>query len=257
MFPSSCLDGASHGWVPVNTHCTPVHTPVEKVWVAQTTRAQHYSHGSGAMSKGHDSRTQPSSRSCYATTQRCGQLIRRVATEELAKTEEPVTTEAVRAREPAAEPPVETTEAEIAREAEEPITKEIIRGGANSARPDERKLWNQPTSRKSMIKVLPNRVCSLAAERTDHRVQAQTTENLGDESLYFNSLSVERPYQGFPGHDSGGHGSRGRNTPSTWTFRTRTSWCRLRKRLWRCSRCRSLSMWWRFFRSSVKKLSGT
>ena len=60
-----------------------------------------------------------------------------------------------------------------------------------------------------MIKVLPNRVCSLAAERTDHRVQAQTTENLGDESLCFNSLSVERPYQGFPGHDSGGHGSCG------------------------------------------------
>ena len=33
-------------------------------------------------------------------------------------------------------------------------------------------------------------------------VQAQTTENVADESLHFNSLSVERPYQV---HDSGGH----------------------------------------------------
>ena len=46
-------------------------------------------------------------------------------------------------------------------------------------------------------------------------------------------------------------------TPSTWTFRARTPWCRLRKRLWTYSRCSSLSVLWRFFRSSARKLSGT
>ena len=39
-------------------------------------------------------------------------------------------------------------------------------------------------------------------------------------------------------HDSGGHGSRCWTTPSTWTFRTRTPWCRP----WRCSRFRPLSV---------------
>ena len=85
-------------------------------------------------------------------------------------------------------------------------------------------------------------------------VQAQTTENLADVlQLSFGGEAVS----GSTGHDSGGHGSRGWPTPSTWTLRTQTPWCRLRKRLWRCSRCRSLSEKWRFFRSSVRKLSGT
>ena len=32
-------------------------------------------------------------------------------------------------------------------------------------------LWKQSTSRKLMIQVLPNRVCSIAAELTDHRAR--------------------------------------------------------------------------------------
>ena len=34
----SCLGGSSHGWVPVNTHSTPVPTSEGRLWVAQ----QHY-----------------------------------------------------------------------------------------------------------------------------------------------------------------------------------------------------------------------
>ena len=34
MSPSSCLDGASHGWVPVNTHSTPVPGTPGRLWVA-------------------------------------------------------------------------------------------------------------------------------------------------------------------------------------------------------------------------------
>ena len=33
--PPPCLGGASHGWVPVNTHGTPVLTSVRRPWVAQ------------------------------------------------------------------------------------------------------------------------------------------------------------------------------------------------------------------------------
>ena len=32
--PSSCLDGEPHGWVPVDTHSTPVLTSVRRLWVA-------------------------------------------------------------------------------------------------------------------------------------------------------------------------------------------------------------------------------
>ena len=84
-------------------------------------------------------------------------------------------------------------------------------------------------------------------------VQAQTTENLAEESLYFSgeaasgsqmmTQEVMVPVAGQP--------------RVTWTFCTRTPWCRLRKRLWRYSRCRPLSVQWRFLRSSARKLSGT
>ena len=32
--PPSCLDGGPHGWVPVDTHSTPVLTSVRRLWVA-------------------------------------------------------------------------------------------------------------------------------------------------------------------------------------------------------------------------------
>ena len=35
--PPPCLCGASHGWVPVNTHGTPVLTSVRRLWVGSTT----------------------------------------------------------------------------------------------------------------------------------------------------------------------------------------------------------------------------
>ena len=34
LSPSSCLDGASYGWVPVDTHSTPVLTTVKRLWQA-------------------------------------------------------------------------------------------------------------------------------------------------------------------------------------------------------------------------------
>ena len=33
--PPPCLGGASHGWVPVNTHSTPVPNSVKRSWVNQ------------------------------------------------------------------------------------------------------------------------------------------------------------------------------------------------------------------------------
>ena len=40
--PPPCLGGASHRWVPVNTHGTPVLISVRRPWVAQPRpRAQH------------------------------------------------------------------------------------------------------------------------------------------------------------------------------------------------------------------------
>ena len=89
--------------------------------------------------------------------------------QEPVKTDEPATTEAVSALEPAAESPVETAEAEIA---EESNTEGImVESAALNLTKRRLELWNQSTSRKLMIQVLPNRVCSLDAERTDHRVR--------------------------------------------------------------------------------------
>ena len=34
-----CLDGASHGWVPVNTHSTPALTSVRRPWMAHSLQA--------------------------------------------------------------------------------------------------------------------------------------------------------------------------------------------------------------------------
>ena len=36
--PSSCLDGEPHGWVPVDTHSTPVLTSVRRLWVAHVVK---------------------------------------------------------------------------------------------------------------------------------------------------------------------------------------------------------------------------
>ena len=41
--PPPCLGGASHGWVPVNTHGTPVLTSVRRPWVAQPRPRTHAS----------------------------------------------------------------------------------------------------------------------------------------------------------------------------------------------------------------------
>ena len=92
---------------------------------------------------------------------------------EPAKTDEPVTTEAVSALEPAAESPVETAEDEIADKPEEPNTGEIKVEESAALDPTKRRLElrNQSTSRKVMIQVLPTRVCSITAERTDHRAR--------------------------------------------------------------------------------------
>ena len=90
-----------------------------------------------------------------------------------AKTDVPATAEAASALEPAVEPPVETAEAENADNAEEPNTEEIMVEESAALDPTKRRLelWNQSTCRKLMIQVLSNRVCSLDAERTVHRVQ--------------------------------------------------------------------------------------
>ena len=90
--------------------------------------------------------------------------------QEPAKTDEPATTEAVSAMEPAAESSVETVEDEIADKAEEPNTDEI-EAKESAALTPRRDDWSFGTSRhprKVMIQVLPNRVCSITAERTDH-----------------------------------------------------------------------------------------
>ena len=81
--------------------------------------------------------------------------------QEPVKTDEPATTEAVSALEPAAESPNETAEAE-----------EIMVEESAALDPTKRRLefWNQSTSRMLMIQVVRNRVCSLDAERRDHRV---------------------------------------------------------------------------------------
>ena len=67
--PSSCLDGGLHGWVPVDTHSTPVLTSVRRLWVAYVvqepnTPQEHAQpvHGSGARVQDHDPETnQPAS----------------------------------------------------------------------------------------------------------------------------------------------------------------------------------------------------
>ena len=41
--PPPCLGGAPHGWVPVNTHGTPVLTSVRRPWVAQPRSRAHAS----------------------------------------------------------------------------------------------------------------------------------------------------------------------------------------------------------------------
>ena len=71
-------------------------------------------------------------------------------------------------------------------------------------------------------------------------VQAQTAERT--RSLYVNSPSVERPHQVHQVTTQEVMVPVAGVPPSTWTFCTRTPWCRLRKRLWRCSRCRPSSV---------------
>ena len=90
-----------------------------------------------------------------------------------ARADEPATTEAASAPEPAAESPVETAEFEIADKAQELDIEVILAEEPAALDPTKRRLelWIQSTSRKLMIQVLPNRVCSIAAERTDHRVR--------------------------------------------------------------------------------------
>ena len=58
---SSCLDGEPHGWVPVDTHSTPVLTSVRRLWVAyvlyEPNEPQEHAqpaHGSGARVQDHD-----------------------------------------------------------------------------------------------------------------------------------------------------------------------------------------------------------
>ena len=70
--------------------------------------------------------------------------------QEPAKTDEPATTEAVSAMEPAAESSVETVEDEIADKAEEPNTDEIKAKESAALTPTKRRLelWNQSTSKK-------------------------------------------------------------------------------------------------------------
>ena len=41
MSPPPCLDGASHGWVPVDTHSTPVLTTVRRLSVSSATKRHH------------------------------------------------------------------------------------------------------------------------------------------------------------------------------------------------------------------------
>ena len=62
--PSSCLDGGPHGWVPVDTHSTPVLTSVRRLWVAivvyEPNEPQEHAqlaHGSGARVQDHDPET--------------------------------------------------------------------------------------------------------------------------------------------------------------------------------------------------------
>ena len=79
-----------------------------------------------------------------------------------ARTDEPATTEAASAPKPAAESPVETGEDEIVDKAEELNIEVIMAEEPATLDPTKRRLelWNQSTSRKLMIQVLPNRVCS-------------------------------------------------------------------------------------------------
>ena len=93
--------------------------------------------------------------------------------QETARADELATTDAASAPEPAAESPVETAEVEIADKAEELNIEVIMEEVPAALDPTERRLelWKQSTSRKLMIQVLPNRVCSIAADRTDHRVR--------------------------------------------------------------------------------------
>ena len=65
--PSSCLDGGPHGWVPVDTHSTPVLTSVRTLWgyvVYEPNTPQEHAqlaHGSRARVQDHEPRTsQPS-----------------------------------------------------------------------------------------------------------------------------------------------------------------------------------------------------
>ena len=83
--------------------------------------------------------------------------------QEPAKTDEPATTKAACAPKPAAKSPVETAEDEIADKAEELNIEVIMAEEPAALDPTKRRLelWNQSTSRKLMIQVLPNRVCSM------------------------------------------------------------------------------------------------
>ena len=74
----------------------------------------------------------------------------------------PATTEAASARKPVAESPVEPAEDEIADRAEE-LNIEVIMAKESAFDPTKRRLelWNQSTSKKLTIQVLPNRVCSM------------------------------------------------------------------------------------------------
>ena len=73
----------------------------------------------------------------------------------------------------AAESPVETAEVAIADKAEELNIEVIMAEEPAALDPTKRRLefWNQSTSRKVKIQVLPTRVCSITAERTDHRAR--------------------------------------------------------------------------------------
>ena len=65
--------------------------------------------------------------------------------------------------EPAAESPVETAEDEIPDKAEELNTDEIKVKESGAIDPTKRRLelWNQSTSRKLMVQIQQNRVCSI------------------------------------------------------------------------------------------------
>ena len=163
---------ASHGWVPVDTLSTPVPSSEGRLWVAQTTdtsRAPNVK--SPAWWRSHR----------FTEAALIAQLLRDNLTiwtlvRKIARADEPATTEAASAPEPAAESPFETAEDEITDKAEELNIEVIMAKEPAALDPTKRRLelWKQSTSRKLMIQVLPNRVCSIAAERADHRVRERS-----------------------------------------------------------------------------------